>query len=71
VLPADAARDPTVTRERAEELLAEKGWRLDKPAAYEGAKWWVVTGPHHEKETIATGSTWREAVSNALGIPAF
>lgn len=55
-----------MTQERAEEVLAEKGWVL----VCDGIRLWRVCA-EDTGLTIARGSTWRMAVSEALGIPAF
>lgn len=53
-------------RQAAEARLAAKGWRL----ACDGIGLWRVYDEDKGK-TIATGSTWRQVVSEALQEPAF
>lgn len=53
-------------RAAAEAKLAARGWRLK----CDGIRLWRVYDEATGK-TIATGSTWRQAVSEALQEPAF
>lgn len=66
-------------RERAEARLAEKGmwlekdWNEAKNPPPDVVTIYLVCrrGEHGIPETVATGTTWREACSNALEEPVF
>ena len=66
-----------MTRERAEELLAEKGMWLesdfsdDRQTVTDAVVYRRQLGVPHERVEVARSKHWREAASNALGIPAF
>ena len=64
-----------MTRERAEELLAEKDmWLEAHPEGWAVVREFSLPAPLSmgvDITLVATGTTWREAVSNALDMPAF
>lgn len=68
-----------MTRERAEELLAEKDMWLERDwpddllarKTLDSVVYRRQPGAIHERVEVARAKHWREAVSDALGIPAF
>lgn len=65
-----------MTRERAEELLAEKGMWLSTDWSHDETVIEIVVyrrqfGVVHERVEVARAAHWRQAVSNALDMPAF
>lgn len=66
-----------MTRERAEELLAEKGmwlendWSDAPQTGTDAVVYRRQLGVLHERVEVARSKHWRQSVSEALGIPAF